>query len=208
MLHLEISCFVGRKTILTALPTISRIPILKSNMSVSCFFQDDARGYDAKADSGKVKRSSGRPTKDKRILPGRINLSYRIIIAIYIRTDRVVLLRHRINSRPCSRAVVEAGAEVGVGDAEGGILLLLAAEAPAVRSELGQAVGMALAEGVVVVLLDHCSARIDDGPHAAQMVGDVVVHRIGVAPRPADTPAAEGDALEGAGIIVSAGVGE
>ena len=63
-------------------------------------------------------------------------------------------------------------------------------------------------EGIVVVLLDHCSARIDDGPHAAQMVGDVVVHGIGVVPRPADAPAAEGDALEGLRPVRGVGVGE
>ena len=119
-----------------------------------------------------------------------------------------MILRHRIDGSPGSRAVIEPCSEIGVGDAEGGILLLLAGEAPAVRSELGQAVGVTHAEGIIVVLLDHCSARIDDGPHAAQMIRDVVVHGIGVVPRPADAPAAEGDALESLRSAVAAGVGE
>ena len=50
--------------------------------------------------------------------------------------------------------------------------------------------------------------RLDDGPHAAQMVGDMVVNCIGVVPRPADAPAAEGDALEGLRSAVAPGVGE
>ena len=165
-------------------------------MSTSCFFQDNARSYDAKTDGGKIKRDSGRSTKDKRIPPGRINLSYRITMTIHIRTDGVVLLRHRINSRPGSRAVVEAGAEVGVGDAEG-VLLLLAAEAPAVGGELGQAVGMTGAEWVIIVLLLDCAGGVDNGPHAPQMVRDVVVHGIAARARLADAPTAEGDALQG-----------
>ena len=45
-------------------------------------------------------------------------------MAVHIRTDRVVLLRHRIDGRPGGGAVVEPCAEIAVGDAEGGILLL------------------------------------------------------------------------------------
>ena len=128
-------------------------------------------------------------------------------MTIRIRTHRIILLRHRINSRPGSGAVIGPCAEVGVGDAEGGILLLLAAEAPAVRSELGQAVGVAVAEGIVVVLLDNGTGGIDDGPHAAQMVGDVVIRRIGRSAL-ADASAAEGHALEGLRPVRSMGVGE
>ena len=136
-----------------------------------------------------------------------LDAAHRIILAIHIWTHRVVLLRQRINGRPSSGAVVEPCAEIGVCDAEGSVLLLLAGEAPAVRSELGQAVGVTHAEGIVVVLLDHCSARIDDGPLAAQMVGDVVIHRIGRSAL-ADASAAEGHALEGLRSAVAAGVGE
>ena len=129
-------------------------------------------------------------------------------MTVCIRTCRIILLRQRINGRPCSRAVVEAGAEVAVGDAEGGILLLLAGEAPAVGRQGRQAVGVAVAKRIIVVLLLNDTGGIDDCPYAAQMIRDVVVHGIGVVPRPADTPAAEGNALQGLRPVRSVGVGE
>ena len=67
---------------------------------------------------------------------------------------------------------------------------------------------MARAERIVVVLLLDCAGGVHDGPHTAQMVRDVVVHRIGVVPRLADAPAAEGDALQRVGVVGPPGVDE
>ena len=67
---------------------------------------------------------------------------------------------------------------------------------------------MAGAEGVVVILLDNGAAGIDDGAYRAQMVRDVVIDSIAVGARPADAPAAEGDALQGLRRAAAPGVGE
>ena len=50
--------------------------------------------------------------------------------------------------------------------------------------------------------------RRQDGPHAPQMVRDVVVHGIAARARLADAPAAEGDALQRVGVVGPPGVDE
>ena len=140
------------------------------------------------------------------ISPFRIFVFNRISDTKRIRRKPIIFLGHGVDGGP-GGAVVEAGAEVGVRDAEG-VLLLLAGEAPAVGGQGRQAVGMAGAEGIVVALLLDGPGGVHDGPHTADMVRDVVIHGIGVGSRPADAPAAEGDALEGLRRAAAPGVSE
>ena len=109
-----------------------------------------------------------------------INILYRIISAICIRTDIIVLLAERVNAGPHGYAghVIPSGAEVVHVQAVQPVQLL-AREAEGVRGAAGQQGGVLhshlAAEGVVVDSLPDAVVAADHHPRAAQMVGDVVV---------------------------------
>ena len=150
-----------------------------------------------------------------------INSKYRVVFAIRIRTHVIIFLTHRIRHKPPrkDRAVLPR-AEVGIADAEVRSLVLLAREPVAqgdCRAGGGQAEvrrgargGLCTERSKVVDGVEsgqrvsrRRSIAVDDSPHAAKVVGDVIAGA-GLG----EAPAVERGALEGECAAGAAPVGE